>query len=56
MSLLLIYSLNLFDDKLNYTFHLKFLYLIIVIIIAAAFYLFLCYLFKILNLKHYRTS
>ena len=56
MSLLLIYSLNLFDDKLNYTYHLKFLYLIIVIIIAAAFYLFLCYLFKILNLKYYRTS
>ena len=56
MSLFLYFGLDYFEDKFEYSYKFKLIYLLIMIGLSAAIYLFLTRLFGILNLKSYKLK
>ena len=56
MCLFLYSGLDYFEDKFEYTYNFKLIYLLIMIGLSAAIYLFITNLFGILNLKSYKLK
>ncbi len=56
MSFMLLFSLDMFSDYLNYGYNYKAFYLISIIGFVGMFYLLSCYLLGILKLKNYKTN
>tara|TARA_Y100000590_G_scaffold438372_1_gene561124 strand:- start:244 stop:1770 length:1527 start_codon:yes stop_codon:yes gene_type:complete len=56
MCLFLYFSLDYFEDKFEYTYKFKLIYLLIVIGLSAAVYLFTAKLLGVLNLKSYKLK
>ena len=56
MSIFLYFGLDYFEDKFEYSYKFKLIYLLIMIGLSAAIYLFLTRLFGILNLKSYKLK
>ena len=56
MVALLIFLLDQFSSNLSYNSNLKFVYLLGIVFLVAASYIFLCYLLGILRLKNFKTN
>tara|TARA_B100000963_G_scaffold350015_1_gene359725 strand:- start:36 stop:1562 length:1527 start_codon:yes stop_codon:yes gene_type:complete len=56
MSLILIFTLDIFSDSLDYMNRYKAVYLILIISFVGFIYLIFCYLLRILNLKKYKIN
>ncbi len=56
MSSVFLVSLNYFAKNLSYSSDYKILYLLFIVIFVALLYFLICYFFKILNLKSFRTN
>ena len=56
MSLILLFSLDMYANYLDYTYDYKAVYLISIISFVGMFYLLSCYLLGILSLKNYKTN
>ena len=56
MSYIFYQSINYFSENLAYTSNYKILYLLIIVIFTAIMYFFICYLFKVLNIKKFKAD
>ena len=56
MCLFLYFGLDYFEDKFEYSYKFKLIYLLIVIGLSAAIYLFITKLFGVLSLKSYKLK
>ena len=56
MSCILLFSLDMFVNYLDYNNNYKAVYLISIISFVGMFYLLICYLLGILKLKNYKTN
>jgi putative peptidoglycan lipid II flippase len=56
MSSILLFSLNRFENYLDYSYNYKAVYLISIVSFVGMFYLLSCYLLGILKLKNYKTN
>ena len=56
MSLILLFSLDIFLSYLDYSYKYKAVYLISIVSFVGIFYLITCYLLGLLKLKNYKTN
>ena len=56
MSLFLYFGLDYFEDKFEYSYKFKLIYLLIIVFLSAAIYLFLARFLGVLNLKSYKLK
>ena len=56
MCFFLHFGLDYFEDKLDYTYNFKLIYLLIVVGLSAGVYLFVANLLGVLNLKSYKLK
>ena len=56
MSIFLYFGLDYFEDKFEYSYKFKLIYLLIIVVLSTAIYLFIARLLGVLNLKSYKLK
>ena len=56
MCLFLYFGLDYFEDKFEYSYKFKLIYLLIIVVLSTAIYLFVARLLGVLNLKSYKLK
>ena len=56
MCLFLYFGLDYFEDKFEYSYKFKLIYLLIMVVLSAAIYLFVARFLGVLNLKSYKLK